>query len=32
MNWPVGEADQFLGLIDRTNGDFVRYTRTARGA
>ena len=32
MNWPVGEADRFRGLIDRTNGDFVRYTRTARGA
>jgi len=32
MNWPVGEADRFRGLIDRTSGDFVRYTRTARGA
>ena len=26
MNWLVGEADR-RGLIDRTSGDFVRYTR-----
>ena len=32
MSWPVGDGDRFRGLIDRQTGDFVRYTRTARGA
>ena len=30
--WPVGEAGDFRGVIDRSSGDFVRYTRTARGS
>lgn len=30
--WPVGIPGDFRGVIDRRNGDFIRYTRTARGA
>jgi peptide chain release factor 3 len=30
--WPVGDGDDFLGVIDRRRGMFSRFTRTARGA
>jgi peptide chain release factor 3 len=30
--WPVGIAGDFRGVIDRATGDYVRFTRTARGA
>ncbi len=30
--WPVGEAERFRGVINRSNGEFVRYTRSAGGA
>ncbi len=29
--WPVGVPGDFRGVIDRRTGDFIRYTRTARG-
>ena len=32
MSWPVGDGDKFRGVIDRSKNEFVRYTRTARGA
>src|SRR4249919_830164 len=32
VTWPVGVAGDFRGLVDRRSGDFVRFTRTARGA
>ncbi len=32
VTWPVGIPGYFRGVIDRRTGDFVRYTRTARGA
>src|SRR3954447_8803209 len=32
VTWPVGIAGDFRGVIDRATGDFVRFTRTARGA
>ncbi len=32
VTWPVGYAGNFKGVIDRRSGDFVRYTRTDRGA
>ncbi len=32
VTWPVGIPGDFRGVIDRRGGDFVRYTRTARGA
>ena len=32
VTWPVGIPGDFRGVIDRRTGDFVRYTRTARGA
>jgi peptide chain release factor 3 len=32
ITWPVGIAGDFRGLIDRRSGDYVRFTRTARGA
>ena len=32
VNWPVGIAGDFRGLLDRRTGDFVRYGRTAHGA
>jgi len=30
--WPVGIAGDFRGLLDRTSGDYIRFTRTAGGA
>jgi peptide chain release factor 3 len=30
--WPVGIPGDFRGVIDRRTGEFIRYTRTARGA
>jgi peptide chain release factor 3 len=30
--WPVGIPGDFRGVIDRRNGEYVRFTRTARGA
>src|SRR5688500_15384911 len=30
--WPVGIAGDFRGVIDRRDGSFVRFLRTARGA
>ena len=30
--WPVGDGDDFRGVIDRRRGMFSRFTRTARGA
>ena len=32
LNWPVGVAGDFRGLIDRGTGDFTAYTRTPGGA
>lgn len=32
LTWPVGEAGDFRGVIDRRTGEFVKYTRTAGGA
>jgi peptide chain release factor 3 len=32
VTWPVGEAGDFRGVIDRQTGDFTRYTRTAGGS
>jgi peptide chain release factor 3 len=32
LTWPVGEAGRFLGVLDRTDGTYIRYTRTAGGA
>ena len=32
VTWPVGIAGDFRGMIDRRSGDFIRFTRTARGA
>ena len=31
VTWPVGDGEQFRGLIDRRSGDFVRFGRTAGG-
>ena len=31
MTWPVGIAGDFRGVVDRSSGDFIRFTRTARG-
>ncbi len=30
--WPVGVAGDFRGVIEQTSGEFVAYSRTARGA
>ncbi len=30
--WPVGIPGDFRGVIDRRDGSYVRFTRTARGA
>ena len=30
--WPVGDGDDFVGVIDRRRTVFSRFTRTARGA
>ena len=32
VTWPVGQSGDFRGVIDRRTGDFVRFTRVARGA
>ncbi len=32
LTWPVGIAGDFRGVIDRRSEQFVRFTRTARGA
>jgi peptide chain release factor 3 len=32
VTWPVGIAGDFRGVVDRGSGDFIRFTRTARGA
>ncbi len=32
ITWPVGESGDFRGVLDRTTGEFVQYTRTAGGA
>jgi peptide chain release factor 3 len=32
VTWPVGIPGDFRGVIDRRSGDFIRFTRTARGA
>jgi len=32
LTWPVGEAGRFRGVLDRADGAFIRYTRTAGGA
>jgi peptide chain release factor 3 len=32
VTWPVGIAGDFRGVVDRGTGDFIRFTRTARGA
>ncbi len=32
VTWPVGIAGDFRGVLDRRSGDFIRFTRTARGA
>ena len=32
ITWPVGEAGDFRGVLDRRTGEFVQYTRTAGGA
>jgi len=32
ISWPVGEGDTFRGVINRQTDEFVRFTRTARGA
>jgi peptide chain release factor 3 len=30
--WPVGQSGDFRGVIDRRTGNFIRFTRVARGA
>ena len=32
VTWPVGIAGDFRGVIDRRTDEFVKFTRTARGA
>lgn len=32
LTWPVGEAGDFRGVLDRRTGEFVKYTRMAGGA
>ena len=32
VTWPVGIAGDFRGVVDRRSGNFIRFTRTARGA
>jgi peptide chain release factor 3 len=32
ITWPVGRSGDFRGILDRRTDDFVRYTRTERGA
>ena len=31
IDWPVGISGDFRGVVDRRSGDFIRFTRTARG-
>ncbi len=32
ITWPVGSTAEFEGLVERASGDFIRFTRSARGA
>jgi peptide chain release factor 3 len=32
VTWPVGIAGDFRGVVDRRDGRYVRFTRSARGA
>ena len=32
VTWPVGNGEEFRGLIDRRTDTYVQFTRTARGA
>jgi peptide chain release factor 3 len=32
VNWPVGVAGDFRGLIERTTGNYITFTRTPGGA
>ena len=32
VTWPVGIAGDFRGVVNRRTGEFVRFTRVARGA
>lgn len=32
LNWPIGEAGQFVGLLDRDNGSARTYRKTPGGA
>src|SRR5690606_29740622 len=32
VTWPVGIAGDFRGVVDRRTGEYIRFTRTARGA
>ena len=32
VTWPVGQSGDFRGVIDRRTGDFIRFTRVARGS
>ncbi|MBB5640327.1 peptide chain release factor 3 [Cryobacterium roopkundense] len=32
LNWPVGEAGDLRGVMDRRSGDFLRFTRTPGSA
>jgi peptide chain release factor 3 len=32
VTWPVGNGDDFTGVVDRRTGRYIRFHRTARGA
>jgi len=32
LSWPVGSSEEFRGVLDQRTGEFVRFTRTARGS
>ncbi|MDP2289706.1 MAG: peptide chain release factor 3 [Actinomycetota bacterium] len=32
VTWPVGNGDDFRGVVDRRTGQYTAFTRTARGA
>ena len=32
VTWPVGDGEDFHGLIDRRTGTYTKFTRTARGS
>ncbi|HTH04681.1 MAG TPA: GTP-binding protein, partial [Ilumatobacteraceae bacterium] len=32
VTWPVGNGDEFHGVVDRRHGTYTAFTRTARGA